>query len=218
MITAVGIAVSHVAHYLSVLALYRLSVNVFGQQSRAQELLCFLAAILHIISPAGAFLSAPYGEPLFAMLNIGGFYLYSSAFLDARARKGASSHVKLLLAAGLFAVASTVRSNGVLSGILFAYDALVYAWAIVSRGLSKEACVRLAVTIVGGCIVGLGFVLPQAIAYLSYCTTEETLRPWCQRLIPSIYGWVQEQYWLVSLSLFSFLCFSFLSFSFILCY
>lgn len=205
IITAVGIAVSHIAHYLSVLALYRLSVNVFGQQSRAQELLCFLAAILHIISPAGAFLSAPYGEPLFAMLNIGGFYLYSSAFLDARARKGASSHAKLLLAAGLFAVASTVRSNGVLSGILFAYDALVYAWAIVSRGLSKEACVRLAVTIVGGCIVGLGFVFPQAIAYLSYCTTEETLRPWCQRLIPSIYGWVQEQYWLVSLSiLFSF--------------
>ncbi|PKY02590.1 GPI mannosyltransferase 2 [Aspergillus campestris IBT 28561] len=195
VITAVGIAVSHISHYLSVLALYRLSVNVFGQHSRARELLCFLTPILHIISPAGAFLSAPYGESLFAMLNIGGFYLYSSAFLDARARKGASSHAKLLLAAGLFAVASTVRSNGVLSGILFAYDALVYAWAIVSRGPSKEACLRLAVTIVGGCIVGLGFVLPQVIAYLSYCTAGETLRPWCQRLIPSIYGWVQEQYW-----------------------
>ena len=191
----VGVALSHLAHYLSVLALYRLSINVFGRQGPTQKLICFISAFLHIISPAGAFLSAPYGEPLFSILNISGLYLYSSSFLDDRAGKKFTREAKLLGAAVLFAVATTVRSNGILSGFLFAYDAVWQLRRVFCHGLSWDVVVRLGAIVVGGCVVALGFVLPQVVAYTTYCLPDSTARPWCQWTIPSIYGWVQEQYW-----------------------
>ncbi|KAL2823934.1 GPI mannosyltransferase 2 [Aspergillus cavernicola] len=190
-----AVALSHVAHYLSVLVLYRLSINVFGHDTERRRLLCFLSAVLHIISPAGAFLSAPYGESLFSFLNISGFYLYSSSRLDLSTGKHALSHGKLLLSGCLFAVATAVRSNGILSGVLLAYDALEQSYEIVSQRSLRAAGVRLYFVILSGCIVALGLVVPQYLAYVAYCTNEGTSRPWCQSLVPSIYGWVQAHYW-----------------------
>ncbi|PWY87607.1 DUF409 domain protein [Aspergillus heteromorphus CBS 117.55] len=191
----VAIVLSHIAHYLSVLALYRLSINVFGRDTATQRLICFLSATLHVICPAGAFLSAPYGESLFSLLNISGFYVYSSAFLDNKAGKRFSGNAKLLLAAVLFSAATTVRSNGILSGVLFAYDALLQLRRVVSQRLSVGACAHLCTIIVGGCVIALGLIIPQAVAYKTYCTHQDASRPWCQWLIPSIYGWVQGHYW-----------------------
>ncbi|KAF9887983.1 ER membrane glycoprotein subunit of the GPI transamidase complex-like protein [Aspergillus nanangensis] len=188
-IALVAVVLSHVAHYLSVLALYRLSANVFGLDNPKQKIVCFLSAALHIISPAGAFLSAPYGEALFSFLNITGFYAYSSSLLDTSAERALSSSVKLLLASGLFSVATTVRSNGVISGFLYAYDAVLLLYRILTHGPSKNACIRLIATIIGGCVVGFGMILPQAIAYADFCLATLPPRPWCEKLIPSIYGW-----------------------------
>lgn len=190
-----GIGLSHLTHYLSVLAVYGLSSNVFGQHTPTQRLVCLLSALLHVITPAGAFLSAPYMEPLFSLLNISGLYLYSSSFLDDCSGKRFTRDVKLLGAALLFAVATTVRSNGILSGFLFAYDAVWLLRRGVLHGLSGDAVLRLGVIVLGGCVVGLGMVLPQVIAYTTYCQDDSITRPWCQWTIPSIYGWVQEQYW-----------------------
>lgn len=187
-----GVGLSHLAHYLSVLALYRLSANVFGHETPTQRLVSFLSATLHIIAPAGAFLSAPYPEPIFSFLNIFGYYLYSSSFIDDGAGRRFSRDSKLLGAAVFFAVATTVRSNGILSGFLFAYDAIWQLRRLLLHGLSFDVAVRLAVIIVGGFVVALGLVLPQWVAYTTYCTDN---RPWCQWTIPSIYGWVQGQYW-----------------------
>jgi len=181
------------AHYLSVLALYKLSANVFGRETSTQRLICFLSAALHIIAPAGAFLSAPYPEPIFSFLNIFGLYLYSSSFLDDGAGRKLPRDAKLLGAAVSFAVATTVRSNGILSGFLFAYDAIWQLRMVLLHGLSWNVVVRLGVIVLGGCVVALGMVLPQWVAYTTYCTTDS--RPWCQWTLPSIYGWVQKQYW-----------------------
>lgn len=186
---------SHVAHYLSVLALYRLSINVFGHRTAAQKLVCFLSAVLHIVCPAGAFLSAPYGEALFSFLNIAGFYVYSSSVLDDGIGQKLSRDVKRLAAGALFAVATSVRSNGILSGCLFAYDAVMQLQRIAFQGLSLDAVVHLAVIIVGGCEVALGMIVPQVIAYATYCMAEDATRPWCQWTVPSIYNWVQDHYW-----------------------
>lgn len=194
-IALTGVILSHIVHYLSVLALFRLTLNVFGHQTAAQRLLAYVSAALHIISPAGAFLSAPYGESLFSFLNLSGYYLYSSAFHDDRIGKGLFRDVKLLASAVLFAAATMVRSNGIISGFLFAYDALILAWRIVSGGPSIKAVARLSVIILGGCIVAVGMIWPQFVAYTAYCMTEGISRPWCQRTIPSIYGWVQDRYW-----------------------
>ncbi|KAE8392109.1 hypothetical protein BDV23DRAFT_61094 [Aspergillus alliaceus] len=83
-VALVAIALSHLTHYLSVLALYRLSINVFDHGNTSGKLTSFLSSSLHIICPAGAFLSAPYGESLFSFLNITGFYIYSSSLLDLK--------------------------------------------------------------------------------------------------------------------------------------
>ncbi|PLB55045.1 DUF409 domain protein [Aspergillus steynii IBT 23096] len=194
-IAVVAVALSHLVHYLSVLALYRLSINVFGQETTTQRLICFLSAALHIISPAGAFLSAPYGEPVFSFLNIAGLYIYSSSVLDSNTGSPVSRNAKLLLSGLVFSAATVVRSNGVLSGFLFAYDALLLLQGFLSRGVSVDAVVHLGVVITSGCILSLGFVVPQVFAYMQYCMPEDVSRPWCQRFVPSIYGWVQEHYW-----------------------
>ncbi|PYH45293.1 DUF409 domain protein [Aspergillus saccharolyticus JOP 1030-1] len=190
-----AILLSHIAHYLSVLALYRLSVNVFGNDTTTQRLICLLSSALHIICPAGAFLSAPYGESLFSFLNITGFYLYSSAYLDNKNGKRLSGDIKSVLSAVLFCAATTVRSNGILSGILFAYDASLQLRRVVSQSLSLNACAHLLVALISGCIIASGLILPQYLAHIAYCAENTTSRPWCQWYVPSIYGWVQSHYW-----------------------
>lgn len=193
-IALIGVALSHVVHYLSVLVLYGLTINVFGHQTGTQRTFAYVSAALHILSPAGAFLSAPYGESLFSFLNLSGFYVYSSAQHDDRLGKGAFRDVKVLTAAVLFAVATTVRSNGILSGFLFAYDALVQLWRLMSNGPSVAAIHRLGVIILGGCTVAVGMIWPQFVAYTMLCN-DGVSRPWCRWTLPSIYGWVQEKYW-----------------------
>lgn len=186
---------SHVAHYLSVLSLYRLSINIFGHTTATQRLICFLSAALHIICPAGAFLSAPYGESIFSFLNISGFYLYTSSLIAEHNGKSALRDLQVVTAAGLFAIATMVRSNGILSGFLFAYDAALLAWATLTQGFDFHKTRRLAIIIFGGCLVALGMIVPQILAYRTYCMSQEDLRPWCSSALPSIYGWVQGHYW-----------------------
>ncbi|KAL2852393.1 GPI mannosyltransferase 2 [Aspergillus pseudoustus] len=193
-VAVAAVALSHVSHYLSVLALYWLSVNIFGRNTQG-TLICFLSAALHIVCPGGAFLSAPYGESLFSFLNITGYYIYSSSCIDLSSNKRLLSHGKLLLAGCLFAAATSIRSNGILSGVLLAYDAMWQAYKVISRRSVCSAIVRLGFTVISGCIVALGLLIPQYLAYISYCLDKDNLRPWCQSLVPSIYGWVQSHYW-----------------------
>lgn len=188
-----AVVLSHVTHYLSVLSLYRLSINVFGQDTERAKLIAFLSAALHIICPAGAFLSAPYAESIFSFFNITGFYVYSSSHHDYSTGKQFFSHFKLIVSGCLFALATAVRSNGVLSGILLAHDAVKYSYDIITR--RSGAVFRLGVILLSGCIVALGLLTPQYLAYSSYCTDENISRPWCRSLVPSIYGWVQTHYW-----------------------
>ena len=190
-------ALSHVAHYLSVLALYCLSANVFGHATATQRLVCFLSAALHIINPAGAFLSAPYGESIFSFLNISGFYLYTSSLIADHNSAVRFRDILVLTAAILFALATLVRSNGILSGFLFAYDAAILAWSMVTQGPSSRGIRRLAVIILGGLIVALGMIVPQIVAYSNYCTLAVIPRPWCSWTVPSIYTFVQGYYWYV---------------------
>ncbi|KAJ5089597.1 hypothetical protein N7532_008281 [Penicillium argentinense] len=191
----IGVALSHVAHYLSVLALYGLSANVFGHATATQRLICFLSAALHIICPAGAFLSAPYGESIFSFLNISGFYLYTSSLIAEHNGAIRFRDILVLTAGVLFGLATLVRSNGILSGFLFAYDAAILSWTALTQGIPYRTIRRLVVIILGGSIVALGMIVPQIFAYRSYCMVETSARPWCNWPLPSIYSWVQGHYW-----------------------
>lgn len=127
-------------------------------------------------------------------MNISGFYLYSSSLISERNGASTLRDLQVLVAGGLFGIATLVRSNGILSGFLFAYDAILLAWDVLTQGLSLHKLRRLAIIGLSGIFVALGMLIPQFLAYRTYCLAELD-RPWCGWTLPNIYTWVQGHYW-----------------------
>lgn len=196
-----GILVSHTSHLLAVLALYSLTVALIPAGMNRKRQIAFTAASLHILSPAGLFLSAPYGESAFAFLNFTGMLVYA---LAAKTRFANGDHFAfqealMSITSGLlFGLASTMRSNGIFSGVLFAWDAIDAISSPLQLLHDFNKTKRFVATILPGILVGIGFAIPQVVAYMEYCTSGNT-RPWCDRVPPSIYSWVQSHYWGVGL-------------------
>ena len=186
---------SHVTHFLTVLLLYALSRRISGSHIASSKATSIIAAALHIISPAGAFLSAPYSESFFSTLNFLGFYLY----LDGRITGGYQGDIETIVAGVSFGCASVIRSNGILGGLPFLYDAVLQALHLLRNGLSPEEVRKLLALCTGGMLVALGAILPQYEAYQRFCVDviESDRRPWCEYTLPSIYGMVQQHYWFV---------------------
>ena len=194
-----GIVLSHVFHFVSVLALYRLLAMILGP--RQQRDVAFIASALHILTPASLFYSAPYAEALFSLLNLTGMILYAQSKAAAHAGKSPIREDAYKLSSGLaFASAALVRSNGLLSGLIFLYDVARYLPCIVSAQLDLRDVRRIIVTCVAGLLIAIGFVGPQYLAYTEFCSqaVDPTARPWCERSVPSIYTWVQSHYWYVT--------------------
>lgn len=193
----IGILLAHVSHLLSVFILYDMSRSISSRKSEDEKAkFAFLAGLLHTISPAGIFLSAPCAESPFALLTFLGYFYYlkRSEYQD----KGDINKRDLSsLAAGLlFGIAVTFRGNGLLSGCIFAYDAVAIAWKLLSRQDYLNHARDFFVIVVSGSLVALGYLIPQLLAFREYCWIEvEEMRPWCSRWFPSIYTWVQSHYW-----------------------
>ncbi|KAK6438192.1 ER membrane glycoprotein subunit of the GPI transamidase complex-like protein [Oleoguttula sp. CCFEE 5521] len=190
------IAVSHAAHLGAILVLYLFVRSVIPSSEQRKAKIAYTAACLHIISPAGIFLSAPYGEASYA------FWSFLGALCCSIATKDRQSHlistVWLILSGFSFGCSALVRSNGVLNGTIFAADAGVFIYRYFTRPGSDKKLFPLVWYLAAGALTGLGFVLPQLLAYLEYCTGGNT-RPWCTHLPPSIYTFVQSHYWNVGL-------------------
>ena len=198
-----GVSLAHAAHLFSVLVMYQLALVVFGKHLR-RESIAFISSCLHIISPAGLFLSAPYGESPLSFLQFSGFYCYALHRLSDRPPNGFAKNMYLILSGGLFGLATLIRSNGILSGLIFAYDALYECSQIPRLGLGTARLQRLACIVVAGLFVAVGAVLPQSIAYMEYCggtLPEGSHATWCNHFPPSIYPYVQSHYWYVKLAL-----------------
>jgi GPI mannosyltransferase 2 len=114
------------------------------------------------------------------------------------ASHSSASSTWTLLSGIAFGIATSIRSNGLLSGILFAFRAAEAVLRLPETFSSLPALKMLVATIVAGILVACGYIGPQIVAYREYCTRGNT-RPWCDRFIPSIYGWVQDYYWEVGL-------------------
>ncbi|KAF2449451.1 glycosyltransferase family 76 protein, partial [Karstenula rhodostoma CBS 690.94] len=192
-----GIVVSNACHLVSVLVLHRLSNTLLGRQQSGR--VPFVASMLHIVSPAGMFLSSPYAESLFAALNITGMLLYAQARKKDRLDRQQTVHGDaLILGAGsLFMLATWIRSNGLLSGILFLVDVVLFVSQLRKGELSLNGIRRLIITCISGALLGLGAMIPQYVAYRQYCVSQASAstRPWCSKTLPSIYTWVQSHYW-----------------------
>ncbi|KAF2628703.1 glycosyltransferase family 76 protein [Macroventuria anomochaeta] len=195
-----GIVISTTCHLLSVLVLYRLLTLLTGA-GRQQSRIPFVASVLHILTPASLFLLAPYTESLFSLLNLAGMLCYAESRATANSSPVSVQEVVYKLSSGLFfAVATTIRSNGLLSGLVLLYDVVRYLPQLLSMRSSVHDLCRVFVTCVSGTLIAIGFVGPQYLAYLEFCSTSDsTIRPWCENSIPSIYSWVQSHYWNVGL-------------------
>ncbi|KAI8955358.1 GPI mannosyltransferase 2 [Xylaria longipes] len=181
-----GIFVANVSHLLSALVLYKLGL-VVSKNSR----MSLVAAVLHILSPAGLFLSAPYSESPYALLSFAGYLFFAKAVLSERRT---IAHDASLVASGLwFGFAVNFRSNGTLNGILFAAELL----RELSLSPTAHSIRRRLALLAGGSAIVIGFVVPQVVAYRTYCydVADAELRPWCTKPLPSIYTFVQEHYW-----------------------
>ncbi len=204
----VGIIVANLSHFLSAIALYRLGLLVWRGHPAQGPALSLVAAILHVISPAGLFLTAPYAESSCALLTFTGYLLYARSCL-ASCSSAAARDGYVILAGVSFGLATAFRSNAILNGIPFAWEVLQLlprlASGVFGRGGERPAAdsivnaVRRLVALgVGGVAVAAGSVIPQAVAYQRFCADPlgaEPRRPWCQGYLPSIYTFVQGHYW-----------------------
>lgn len=184
-----GIVVANAAHLLAALVLYRLGLVVWRDAT-----LALVAALLHVLSPAGLFLSAPYAESSFALLSFSGYLLFA---LGCRAEhRPTRRDLYTVLAGALFGLATAFRSNGILNGIPFAWEVVRYLPRLSRR--PTDTLRRLLALGVGGVAVAAGSLGPQAVAYSRFCSGASGgahPRPWCQGYAPSIYTFVQQHYW-----------------------
>lgn len=193
-----GIAVSNICHLISVLVLYRFVCLVLRPRNDVR--IPFIAATLHIFSPAGIILSAAYSESLFSALHFTGmlYYVLARQTSEASSTWGASQDVYMLSSGLFFAVATLVRGNGLLSGLIFLFDVTSIVPRILALQLDANETRRIIVTCVAGLILASGFITPQFLAYQEFCAADSSglqTRPWCHKWIPSIYSWVQSHYW-----------------------
>lgn len=157
-----------------------------------------VAASLHIISPAGMFLSAPYAESSFSFLNFFGFYCYAQTLKGNSNIAGIRADILVVVSGLAFGVATTFRRNGLLSGLILVYDAIISTTVVLRYRNVKSSIRRLFVTCISGTLMACIAAIPQYLAYNEYCSgwdINERARPWCSGWIPSIYEWVQQEYW-----------------------
>ncbi|KAL8926314.1 MAG: hypothetical protein Q9172_001823 [Xanthocarpia lactea] len=201
---AAGILISNIAHFLSVLVLYQTTKLISQKPPHGNPCFAFISASLHIISPAGLFLSAPCAESSFSFLNFLGFYLYASGLQAHHDGRSGLRDILTILSGLAFGLATTFRSNGLLSGLLFCFD-IVKSVFTIRECLHPETMVptlrRIIILITAGLLMALGSFFPQYLAYQEYCVDAkpEHQASWCLHQVPSIYTWVQSHYWNVGL-------------------
>jgi Gpi18-like mannosyltransferase len=188
-----AVLLSNACHFASTIVLYKLTL--LCSNSRRSKELAWLASALHVLSPAGLFLSAPYSESLFSFLSFAGSYLYQRSSIAMQSGHYLSGNAFVLCSAIVFSTACTVRSNGLLNGVLFLFDFASELNSFRER-LRVQSLIRVFVLGIGGLLLGSGVILPQYIAWKEFCTSDMLTRPWCTKLIPSIYTYVQDFYWL----------------------
>ncbi|CAG9460593.1 unnamed protein product [Pedinophyceae sp. YPF-701] len=180
-----GLLLSNAAFVAAAVYLYRLTLLVLGDERHAA-----LAAVLYCINPASVHHSAVYTEGLFGLLSIAGMF-YST-------RSEGTRVLDVAKAAGLFALATALRSNGILNAGFLVYWAAHAACASALRRPARAAlAAALGLCASAACLAP--FVWFQMRGHQAFCVHLETTgaprRAWCASALPYIYGWVQKHYW-----------------------
>lgn len=190
-----GVFLAHISHYFSVILLWSITSSLYDQKSFVP----FITACLHVISPAGVFLSAPYSEGPFACLTMFGFWIYVQAQTSKSQMSLGLKCLSLIVSGIVFGCATTIRANGILSGIPFFLDAVQLGFQILKNINQRSTTIRhgllLVSTTLGGLCIAGGLILPQYFAYQEYCMAGRSHRSWCYNTPPLVYSFVQSHYW-----------------------
>jgi len=194
-----GVILAHAAHLVAVLALYHLTFTLLPPTAKRRQIAALIPSLLHIVSPAGIFLSAPYAESSFAALSFIGIFLFARG---GQHGPGSLSRCVLVVGSGVvFGISAMFRSNGILSGLLFLSEAIhgLLAWKGEDKLFTWRRMADMAAICLGGLSLAAGFAWPQVLAWMRYCNGGEIkVRPgWCEDIPPSIYTHVQSKYWSV---------------------
>ena len=195
--------IANTSNLLSVLVLYHLAKTLTPALKNGS--IPFVAATLHIISPAGLFLSAPYAESLFSLLQFSATLVYcwstpglssTGPVSDHTSQRHLSHELCLIVSGFLFAIAATIRGNALFAGSIYAYDGMALLPHLLPLPRDLKTIRHAISVIVAGLLILGGSAFPQFLAYKEYCTGDVTPSPeWCADIPPSIYAYVQSHYW-----------------------
>ena len=184
----VGIVLANASHLMATLVLYKLT-NILIRDAT----ISFLSSVLCIITPGGLFLSAPGPESPFSFLCFLGILIFALRYQPGQSAVRKSSFV--VISGAIFGIATTFRSNGLAYGLLFAVDAVQTGLGFLQKP-AVSSLFHAGATVLGGLLVACGSIVPQAVAWLTYCQPENGIwRPWCSKTVPSMYTFVQAEYW-----------------------
>ncbi|CAD6916282.1 unnamed protein product [Tilletia laevis] len=158
----------------------------------ASPSLAFLSALLSIFSPAPASLVTPSPEAFFSFFTLLGLVALSPR-LPGQAGRPSSAGLtfKFIVAALAFAAATAFRANGIL---LVGY----LAWALWWEADFTAVPVLLRIILSPLALVpALPFLAFQYWAKTLFCDAPDIIapRPWCEESLPSVYAFVQREYW-----------------------
>eukprot|EP01111_Echinosteliopsis_oligospora_P018260 TRINITY_DN825_c1_g1_i1.p1 TRINITY_DN825_c1_g1~~TRINITY_DN825_c1_g1_i1.p1 ORF type:complete len:475 (-),score=73.23 TRINITY_DN825_c1_g1_i1:19-1443(-) len=197
-----GFIISNICFIFAAVELYRLTKEIMKNEEYA-----LITSILFCITPGGIFMSSIYTESLFAMCTIKGLRYLAT-----------SNHI---LASLLFSCATGTRSNGLLLCGFLVYSffqsffqkiffSVVYLFIRHNKEIKRNLAPtrskieinlpnpikRMIFLIVECIVVATPYIAFQSYGYFLFChSLQRTKRPWCDATIPSMYGFVQAEYW-----------------------
>ncbi|RKP30251.1 mannosyltransferase [Metschnikowia bicuspidata] len=162
-------AIANLSHLAAALMLYRTTLLIFQNArvfSPRRMALCLL--VLYVMTPAAAFMTAPYSEPMASILSFMCIYVRQLGL-------NASPGVFAALAYGF-------RANCLLLGILYLIDVMRI------RPFPSFA------PLIAGLVLGLAFFLTQYSSYAAICINPER-GEWCNSRLPLLFAYAQAHYW-----------------------
>lgn len=193
LLLACGWVLNTVFFALAAVSLYRLTLGLFGKKNVA-----LVSSLLFCFNPASVFMSSLYTESLFSCLQF-----TALCYLEQE---------RSTLAVLLFGLGCATRSNGVLSCGFVTHQILKHFLSTEVDSLKSEARLftllhlrnavkaSLKLIIFNGIILA-PFILFQLYGYMLYCmpqadfTRDTAYSPWCDKLIPLPYSYIQDSYW-----------------------
>ncbi|KAH8918300.1 glycosyltransferase family 76 protein [Atractiella rhizophila] len=170
----------------------RMTLALFRSTSMARDLekFAFTAACLHAcLAPSPPVTIVPYSESFFCLFTFAGILCH------CKCPPGFSAKVFFtgLLSAVSFSLATLFRPNAILTG---GGLWLWRAWIVLIQPdvTMKAKSLHLGVFLTFAVIAVAPFAQQQYRAFRLFCAAT-TQRSWCNAVLPSVYSFVQSQYW-----------------------